>query len=803
MRHPVGDLPGHDTAHLTEKRDLVSDMTTLYLCEKPSQARDIARILGARHKGEGYLMDESSGQRIAVTWCYGHLLEMVPPDGYDPAFKRWSLDTLPIIPTEWRLAARPDGRGQLKVIQALLKAAAEVIIATDADREGELIAREVLTLFRWRGPVRRLWLSALDDTSIRKALAALLPGTQTEPLWQAGLGRARADWLVGMNLTRAYTVTGRRAGYDGVLSVGRVQTPTLRLIVDRDRTIESFVPVAYFDVFALFGLAGDGEPEARRFRARWAPPGSVVDTEGRCLKREAAEAVVARVTGQTGKITQAETRRVKEPPPLPFDLSNLQQVASRRWGMGAQQVLDTAQALYETHKAITYPRTDCPYLPNSQHAEAPGVLAAVAASDPGLAVLVQGANPALRSRAWDDAKITAHHAIIPTAAKVDVGRMKTAESQVYDLIRRRYLAQFYPAYEYDRTEVEVDVEQALFRTTGRVMRVLGWRLVLGGESPAEGEDEEPALPAMTLGEPAKVLETSLEDKQTRPPPRYTEGTLIAAMKNVGRTVADPKLKKVLKETAGIGTEATRASIIETLLKRAFVVREGRRQLQSTPAGRALVDALPEAVKDPATTALWEQGLDEIARGETTLEPFLARQARWIGEVVAMVKAGQMPAGLAALAGQGGTAIPARPAAPSRRPGQGTGGKSGRFGKSETPRPHRARSPQATPPGPVAATPTATPLPVRTKVSPQEEKPFWDNPPPWEDEASWEDGPPPKTPSPKEAVIPTHAPHAAFTAGVSCPRCKQGRLVQRTAQRGPHAGGTFLGCSDFPRCRYTA
>ncbi len=753
---------------------------SLYLCEKPSQARDIARILGVRHKGEGCLMGEINGQRIGVTWCYGHLLEMVPPDGYDPALKRWSLDTLPIVPTEWRLAARPDGRAQLKAIQVLVKEASEVIIATDADREGELIAREVLTLFRWRGPVRRLWLSALDDTSIRKALAAMLPGTQTEPLWQAGLGRARADWLVGMNLTRAYTVTGRRAGYDGVLSVGRVQTPTLNLIVERDRIIEAFVPVAYFNVTALFGLTGDGQPRERRFRARWVPPETVADAEGRCLKREAASAVVAQVTGRTGKITQAETRRVKEPPPLPFDLSTLQQIASRRWGMGAQQVLDTAQSLYETHKAITYPRTDCPYLPSSQHAEAPGVLAALMASDPGLAELVRGADPALRSRAWDDARITAHHAITPTAAKVNVGRMKNAEAQVYDLIRRRYLAQFYPAYEYDLTEVEVKVEQAIFRTTGRVMRVLGWRLVLGGESPAEGDDEEPALPAMTTGEPAWVLETALEDKRTRPLPRYTEGTLIAAMKNVGRTVADPKLKKVLKETSGIGTEATRASIIETLLKRGFLIREGRRHLSSTPTGRTLVDALPAAVKDPATTALWEQGLDEIARGEAPLEPFLERQAHWIGEVVAMVKTGQMPAGLAALSGQGG-------------------------GRATTP----VRPPAVVAKAPVTLTP-ATPYPGTTRVLPEKDPPFWNDPPPWETDLPPGEvtEPPWRASSPVIPVVPvviapTLAPKTPPAASTPCPRCHQGHLVQRIARCGSNAGGTFLGCSAFPRCRYTA
>ncbi|CAK0768758.1 DNA topoisomerase III [Gammaproteobacteria bacterium] len=877
-------------------------MTRLYLCEKPSQARDIARVLGALRKGDGCLMGEAEGRQVVVTWCYGHLLEMMPPDGYDPAFKRWSLDILPIVPTQWRLVAKSSGAAQLKAIQTLLKSAIEVIIATDADREGELIAREVLTLSRWRGPVRRLWLSALDDVSIRKALATLLPGAKTEPLWQAGLGRARADWLVGMNLTRAYTVTGRRAGYDGVLSVGRVQTPTLKLIVDRDRTIASFVSVAYFDVAALFTLVGDSaycggrvspsgkdaiekgkgtartgqagakkegtgargqvigggnELQERRFRARWVPPEQVADAEGRCIKREAAEKVVIRVVGRVGSITKAETKRVKEPPPLPFDLSTLQQIASRRLTMGAQQVLDTAQALYETHKAITYPRTDCPYLPESQHREAPGVLAAVAASDSGLVALVRGADATLRSRAWDESKITAHHAIIPTAAKVDVGRMNATETQLYDLIRRRYLAQFYPAYEYDHTEVEVEVEveQEIFRTTGRVMRIPGWRTVLGKELPAEGgEDEVPPLPAMTIGESSEVLEAALEDKQTRPPPHYTEGTLIAAMKNVGRSVADPKLKKVLKETSGIGTEATRASIIEILIKRNFLVREGKRYLHSTPTGQALVDALPEAVKDPATTALWEQGLDEIARGEATLEPFLERQARWVGEMVALVKTGQMPVGLASLAKRVAVSAPVtttrNSAKPTRKWSRGTGGKSKKAEKlgiantssNEEPGmsyPRKTQSPRATTRptvGPIAVVAEPPPL-VTATVSSREEPSSWGDappwevvppwevcggeaPPPWEEDPAWEmDVPPPsdEVPLPRvrdtvarsnpplvtqPSAPPTGTQNIVPTAGDPCPSCNQGRLIQRTARRGSNAGGTFLGCSKFPHCRYT-
>ncbi len=769
-------------------------MSCLYLCEKPSQARDIARILGVQRKGEGCLLGEVAGRRTIVTWCYGHLLEMAPPDSYDPALKRWSLASLPIVPSAWRLTVKASASSQFTIVQALLKESSEVIIATDADREGELIAREVLTLSRWRGSVQRLWLSALDDASIRKALTSLLPGAKTEPLWQAGLGRARADWLVGMNLTRAYTVAGQSAGYSGVLSVGRVQTPTLALIVLRDRAIESFVPLVYFDVTALFQLAA--RPES--FRASWVPPSEVADEEGRCLDQKAAAQVVARVTGQSGAISKAETRRFKESPPLPFDLSTLQQIASLRYGLGAQQVLDAAQSLYETHKAVTYPRTDCPYLPESQFSAAPAILAALAASDrkPDFVALVTEADPKLHSRAWDDAKITAHHAIIPTAARVEVGRMSLPEAQVYDLIRRRYLAQFYPDYEYDRTDLEVLVEQALFRTSGRVMRVLGWRAVLGGEAPTEGEGTEALLPAVSVGEAAEAREVSLEEKKTRPLPRYTEGTLIAAMKNVGRSVADPALKKVLKETAGIGTEATRANIIETLLKRGFLVREKRRNLVSTPAGRALVDALPDAVKNPATTALWEQGLDEIARGEAPLAPFLERQARWVGEIVATVKTGQMPSGLAALAK---TAAPTpsqdpTPPARPRRTSATTRAKPPTEGGAPAPAaaPAKVRTKRATKAAPETDTPpTKPPAKKAARVAPADPsrpiKIFRLR----------------EEPTPAAATNPT-PPTAERPAeeAATCPLC-QGKLVQRMARQGPYAGQTFRGCANFPRCRYTA
>lgn len=644
-----------------DRKKEVTPNSRVFLCEKPSQARDIAGVLGARQRGDGCLR----GDGVAVTWAIGHLLKQVEPHEYDPAWKDWALDLLPIVPDAWKMAVVSKTAAQFRVIKGLLAQASEVVIATDADREGEVIARELLEVCRYRGPVSRLWLSALDEASVRRALGQLRPGAQTAALYQAGLGRQRADWLVGMNLSRFYTLLARAGGYDGKLSVGRVQTPTLALVVRRDREIESFQPVAYFELIATLAVA------AGRFRARWGP----TDAEGRCLDRRVAEAVAQRVRGQAGQIVRADTERKREAAPLPFALSDLQQEASRRFGMGAQRVLDVAQALYEQHKLTSYPRTDCPYLPESQHAEAPAVLAALVQVDPALAPLVGAANPALKNRVWNTARVesSAHHAIVPTAAAGDIGKLSPDERAIYDLIRRRYLAQFFPAYEYDETLVEAAVAGETFRASGRVERVAGWRAVLapaavatpaargrgtarpGGDTGDADEDgsaeAQQALPAMRAGEPCRAEAAEVRACQTQPPAHFTEGTLIAAMKSAAKYVTDARLRAVLKETAGIGTEATRASIIKTLFDRGFVEKHGKKHLISTAAGRMLIDALPAEVCDPAMTALWEQALDEIAQGRGTLDAFMQRQVEWVRAVVARGTR-QMASGKPAMAAAG-------------------------------------------------------------------------------------------------------------------------------------------------------
>ena len=715
----------------------------LYLCEKPSQARDISRVLGVQQKSDGYLKSNNT----VVTWCFGHLLEMAPPDAYDIALKRWNFETLPIVPQDWKLEVKKEARKQFKIIQQLLKLASDVVISTDADREGETIAREILELCKWRGPVTRLWLSALDDSSIRKALDNVLPGSKTEPLYYAGVGRARADWLVGMNLTRAYTLIGQQSGHEGVLSVGRVQTPTLNLVVQRDLAIEQFKPTPYYNLVAEFSVTRG------QFKAKWIPPNDVTDSEGRCTNQQTAINVAQRVETRQGTIIKADTERKKESAPLLFDLSSLQQEASKRWGMGAKEVLDTAQALYEIHKALTYPRTDCPYLPESQRSEATQVLATLKQSDSTYSTLVDQADTNLPARVWNDKKITAHHAIIPTSTPTDTSRMSENERRLYDLVCRRYIAQFYPAYEYDNTIIEVSVCDEQFRATGMVPRISGWRTVLGHTKTDQQDDENQTLPPTIVDEVAKTLKTTVENKQTKPPARFTEGTLIAAMKSVGKSITDARLKKILRETSGIGTEATRASIIETLLQRNFIKKQ-KKQIVSTQTGRALIAILPEEIKAPATTALWEQGLDDIAQGRGNLSTFINGQTQWITEVLRQAKQqiGSNNSSSQPFSGGDDKSLHACPDCGKtlrRRKG-----KNGFFwGCNGYPECKTTRPDNKGKPG-------------KAKPSISE-----------------------KSNNNKSKI------------GDSCPQCPTGTLVQRAIKDGKNTGKHFIGCTRFPECNF--
>ncbi|MCP5179747.1 MAG: DNA topoisomerase III [Pseudomonadales bacterium] len=599
----------------------------LFLCEKPSQGKDIARVLSASQRGSGCY----TGAGITVTWCIGHLIEAAPPEAYGECYKRWSIEQLPILPERWRIEVKASTAAQFKIVKRLVEQAGELVIATDADREGEMIAREIIDLCGYRGPIRRLWLSALNDASIRKALDALRPATETLPLYFSALARSRADWLVGMNLSRLFTVLGRQAGYGGVLSVGRVQTPTLKLVVDRDREIARFVSVPYWAIDVSLSYAGQS------FTANWIPPEGTTDAVGRCLQRPVAQQAAERIrTAREARVVSVETERVREAPPLPFDLGTLQEVCSRRLGLDVQETLNIAQALYETHKATTYPRSDSGYLPESMLAEVPTVLGALLATDPGLRPLLDRLDRTRRSRAWDDAKVSAHHGIIPTLEPVNLAAMSHKELAVYELIRAHYLAQFLPHHEFDRTVARLACAGHSLQAVGKQIVEPGWHPALPDKEPeATGDDStqrSQTLPALASDTLCIVGQVDLKTLKTQPPKPYTQGELVKAMKSVAKLVADPRLKAKLRDTTGIGTEATRAGIINGLLTRGYLVKKGR-TVRATEAAFTLIDAVPAAITDPGTTAIWEQALDMIEAGQMTLDNFIDKQSAWVAQLV--------------------------------------------------------------------------------------------------------------------------------------------------------------------------
>ena len=594
----------------------------LFICEKPSQARDIARVLQASRRGDGCLQ----GQHVTVTWCVGHLLETAPPETYGD-YKRWSLDDLPIIPARWQLVPKPKVASQLKVISQLLRTCTEVVIATDADREGEMIAREILERCQYQGPILRLWLSALDEASIRRALACLRPGEQTLPLYQCALARSRADWLVGINLSRLFTLLGRRAGFDGLLPVGRVQTPTLRLVVERDRAIASFVPQPFWRVDAQ--LEADGVT----FKACWQPPAMVCDDAGRCLDEAAAKQTALRLSQQkTARVQTIEVEQVREGPPLPFDLGTLQEVCSAKFGLGAQVTLGIAQGLYETHKATTYPRTDCGYLPESMLDDVPRILHALVAASPSLGQVIREIDPCRRSRAWNSSKITAHHGIIPTAITVDLTQLSESERAVYALIRARYLAQFLPEHEFLKSQVLLQCQADPLLARGKQILARGWKAVINETHGNEPGEQFQRLPTLRESASVALTDAAAIAQRTQPPKAYTEGTLVKAMKTIANQVDNPRLKQTLKDSCGLGTEATRAAIIQGLIDHGYLTKK-KRSLAASAAAHTLIEAVPPEVADPVLSALWEQALDRIESGQLSVESFLAKQAEWLTRLV--------------------------------------------------------------------------------------------------------------------------------------------------------------------------
>ncbi|WP_322075502.1 DNA topoisomerase III [Burkholderia cenocepacia] len=613
----------------------------LFIAEKPSVAKAIAGELGATGKGDGFIECGND----TITWCFGHMLEQAEPDEYTPddvprngnGKKMWRVDDLPIIPETWIMRPREDAEKQLAVIERLLKKATEIVNAGDPDREGQLLVDELLEHFDCNKPVRRFWVSAQDSVSIKRGLAALKSNDEYRGYAGAAMARGRADWLIGMNMTRAYTLRAQRGGSRALLTVGRVQTPTLALVVARDREIEAFKPVPYHTIRAAF------KHDAGAFLAAWQPneDQAGLDSEGRLTDTKIADGLVKALSGQPGRIAEYKQEPKKKQQPRAYSLSDITLVASNKFGYSAADVLDICQALYETHKLTSYPRTDCAYLPESQHADAPRVLEAIKHVYPEIAPLVDGADPKIKSKTWDDKQVTAHHGIIPTMHKGSMNGLTEQQRNVYDLIVRAYLAQFYPLHEYLATSVAIEVAGEHFDARGNVVTRNGWRDVYAepdeeGDAAAEGAEQ--ALPAMKTGDDVVCAQAQRQDAKTKAPSRFTEGTLQRAMENIHKYVPDAEHKKLLRDGDGIGTPATRPSILAELKERAYLEVKGK-QIISTTLGRSLIDALPEVVKSPVLTALYERMLMEIEKGGGDVAGFLEKQEAFIREQVAKANDG--------------------------------------------------------------------------------------------------------------------------------------------------------------------
>lgn len=603
----------------------------LFIAEKPSVAKAIVAELGCVTRGDGFITCKDGS---VVTWCFGHLLEQAEPDAYLPddvprtkkGSKVWRFEDLPIYPKNWKLLPKNDKgvKKQLATIGKLLKKASLVVHAGDPDREGQLLVDEVLEHFRYTGRVQRFWVSAQDSASIRKGLTNLRDNETFDGMRLAALGRSRADWLLGMNLSRAYTLARQAQGKKELIAVGRVQTSTLALVAKRDVAIRDFKPVPYFVIKARLG---GGKP----FTAVWEPEESQagIDEQKRLVDRCIAAALQQRLkaVGQATVVRCSHTPK-KIAQPKAFSLADIQLGASNQFGFSAEKTLNLCQSLYETHKATSYPRTDCSFLPESQYADAKNVLAAIAKTMPPLAGLVAKCDCSIQSPTWNDKKITAHHGIITTQQAADGSKFSDDERKIYRLIAERYLSNFLPAHEYLACSIELRIATERFSAKGRLVTKPGWKVVTSAADEDKADDEGQALPELKSGLQLPVSGIDCEEERTKPPAAFTEGTLIRAMENIHQAVNDPQSKKFLKEGDGIGTPATRAAIIAELKRKKYLEVKGKK-IVATELGLHLLQVVPDVMKNPVLTALFERILREVEAGNVPLDVFIEKQKQLV------------------------------------------------------------------------------------------------------------------------------------------------------------------------------
>jgi DNA topoisomerase-3 len=584
----------------------------LFIAEKPSLGRAIADCLPGPQRKDGDCI--RCGDNDVVAWCVGHIMELSPPDAYNPSYKEWKVEHLPIIPREWKLdITNPT---LYKNIKKLAKEASTIVHAGDPDREGQNLVDEVLEHLGNTKPVKRILISDLNPPAVKRALADLKDNAEFQSLNHSALARGRADWLYGLNMTRLYTLLGREGGYSGLISVGRVQTPLLGLIVRRDREIANFVSRPFYTIAAeLSGVNGS-------FVANWKAGQSAepyLDEEGRLVNLDYAKALIESFQEATGVIDAVDKKDRRERQPLPFSLAAIQVAAAKKYDYSAQEVLEACQGLYETHKMTTYPRSDCSYLPDEHRSEAKAVIEAVAANLPACQSLISGIDTAVCSPAWNDDKVTAHHAIIPTPTKGNIEKLTDKEKAVYTLICERYLLQFYPDHKYQETKVAVSLSGEKFTATGRVIVVPGWKAVYSQD---DKPDNTTKLPAIAQGESVNCIRAAGKEKKTTPPKHFNNETIVTAMSGISRFVTNEKIRALLKESDGIGTPATQSQIIETLFNRNYVEKK-KKSIVATELGCFLIDVLPEVATTPDMTAFWESAMGRILGGDMALDSFIS------------------------------------------------------------------------------------------------------------------------------------------------------------------------------------
>ena len=597
----------------------------LIIAEKPTLGRAIAQVLPTPHSAQhGYIQ---CGPDIIVTWCTGHLLEPCGPEAYHPQYAKWDLFNLPIAPSDWKLTPRSDTMSHLRVIGSLLENAQEVIHAGDPDREGQLMVDEVLNYFNIELPVQRLLINDMTPRAIAMSLNQLKPNTDYKNLSLSAQCRQRADWLYGINLTRAITLVARDKGKEGVFSVGRVQTPVLGLIINRDSEIESFESTRYFSIEASFDLKISEETHIS-INGVWQPPPSRemhCDEQGRLTNRKIAERVVRSISTAEviGRVAKVVDKQLREPPPLPFSLSTLQIEAAKRFGYSPQFVLDGCQILFDKYKLITYPKSDCRYLPDEQFDRRADLLNTLIINAPRLAESVHSCDLSVKSRAWSSQKAGPHHAIIPTDQHLDIKTLQERERKLYLLICQHYIAQFYPDAISDESIIELSIGNELFK--GKRINTVqkGWQtLYQVDQNSTEGQS---VIHHNTIkeGDTLNCSSPKIVAHKTQPPEHFDDASLLSAMASISHFVEDPYIKKTLRESDGLGTEATRAAIIETLYRRDYIVKNGQRIL-STDKGRDLIRQLPASCITPDMTAVWEATLNTISSGSTKPKDFITR-----------------------------------------------------------------------------------------------------------------------------------------------------------------------------------